>query len=147
MSIQYASDGATLIDGAGNRVSVFDARYGDLLAIRSAQAGAVIENKTTADRYTYLVGAAQSNINGGFPYTALPDKPRQKVIDDTGAASYVPFVPPLPDVVIPAPAAPPVAGGLMGAMVAGGAGVPDKNAIMYAMISALYNKAFPAVTP
>ena len=143
MSIQYASDGNTLIDGAGNRVSVFDARYGDLLAIRSAQAGAVIENNTAADRYTFLVSAAQSNADRGLPYPALPDKPRQKVIDDTGVASYVAFVPPLPDVVIPAPSAPPVAVGIANTAAAG----PDKNAIMYAMVSALYHKAFPEVTP
>src|ERR1035437_9875872 len=103
MSIKYAPDGNSLIDNTGNLITVFDARYGPLRAILSAQDGVVAENKTVADHYTYLVGAAQSNLDRGLPYAALPDKPRQKVIDDTGAVSFVPFVPPLPDLVIPAP--------------------------------------------
>src|ERR1035437_8920261 len=147
MSIKYAPDGNSLIDSTGNLITVFDARYGPLRAILSAQDGAVIENKTVADKWAFDVSAAQSNVDRGLPYPALPDKPRQKVISDTGAVSYVPFVPPLPDVVIPAPSAPPVPGGLMGAMVAAGAAVPDRNAIMQNQVDAMFRKAFPGVTP
>ncbi len=147
MSIKYAPDGNSLIDNTGSIITVFDARYGPLRAILSAQDGTVAENKTAADHYKYLVGEAQSNIDRGLPYAALPDKPRQKVIDDTGSVSYVAFTPSLPDVVIPAPTAPPVPGGLMGAMVAAGAGVPDRNAIMQNQVDAMFRKAFPGVTP
>ena len=138
--ITYATDGNSLIDGAGNLITVFDSRYSDTYAILSAQNKAVAENKTVAEHYTYLVGAAQSNISGGFPYDALPDKPRQKVISDTGAVSYVAFVPPLPDLVIPTKVTTPNMTGLISAVVPAPV---DKLSQIHAMVSALFHDKFP----
>lgn len=155
MSIQYAPDGVTLfyIDATGKTIShnfLEGTPYSDMLDIRGAQLQAVFENKTAAANYTQAVANAQVSEDATRPYPALPDKPRQKVVSDTGAVSYAAFVPPLPDVVPKppsnAPSVSPATGGLMGALVAGGSAVPDRNAIMYNMISALYRKAFPEAT-
>lgn len=137
--IQYDKDGATLIDSAGNPVTVMDARYGDLLGILDAQLTAARENKQAAANYTQAVSNAQASATAGRPYPALPDKPRQKVVSDTGAVSFVVFVPPLPDVVPPVVTAP-SSGSIR-------TEVPDKQAIMFNMVSAIYRKMFPEVTP
>lgn len=134
--IQYDKDGATLIDGAGNRVSVFDAPYGDLLIIMDAQLSAVRENALAAANYTQTVANAQTSVNAGRPYPALPDKPRAKTVSDTGGVSFAAFVPPLPDVV-PLVVTAPDSGSIK-------VDVPDKQAQMFAMITAIYRKTFPA---
>jgi hypothetical protein len=133
--IQYDKDGATLLDGAGNRVTVFDSGYSGLLGIMDAQISVITENTQAAANYTQAVANAQVSINAGRPYPALPDKPRQKVVSDTGAVSYVVFAPPLPDVV-PQVVTAPSSGSIK-------ADVPDQQAIMYAMLTAIYRKMFP----
>ena len=101
MAIQYDKDGATLIDGAGNRTTVFDAQYSKLIGIMDAQIGAARDNTIAAAAYTQTVANAQVSVDAGRPYPALPDKPRAKSVSDTGVVTFAAFVPPLPDVVIP----------------------------------------------
>ena len=154
--IQYDKDGVTLfyIDTNGQRVAAGytdTERYSTMLTVRGSQQRAVIENAQVVTNYKAALGAIQGTIDQGrvgqnpdVP-TLAPAKPQQKIVSDTGEVSYTPFVPPLPDLVIPviSATAPIAAGGLMGAMVAAGAAVPDKNAIMYNMILAMFRKMFP----
>ena len=149
--IQYGKDGASLtgIGANGQPFShtVFDgAEYSAMLVTRGAQLQAIIDNANTVADYHNKLATAQQNI--GLPGFTAPVKPQQKIVSDTGAVSLVDFVPPLPDLVIQtvnSPSTSVAAGGLMGAVVAEGG--PDKQAIMFAMVTALYHKAFPEVTP
>jgi hypothetical protein len=54
-------------------------------------------------------------------------------VSDTGEVSYTPFVPPLPDLVVPKTAA-------SGAIAAP---TLDKQAVMYNMVLAMFRKMFP----
>src|ERR1035437_3100843 len=139
--IQYDKDGATLfyIDAKGTKISagVFDgARYNEMLDVEGAQRAAALWNKDTAASYSATVQSAQASVDAGRPAPPLPAKPLQRVVDDTGAVSYAPFVPPLPDLVIPVVSAP--SSGTIAVSTV------DKQAIMYAMITAIYRKMFPA---
>jgi len=148
--VQYDKDGVTLfyIDANGKRVSHYfmeGKAYAAMADIRSAQLSAASENSRAAADYAEKLATAQINI--GRPGFVLPVKPLQKVVSDTGEVSFAPFDPPLPDLVIPTvtqvSSAPLASGGLMGAMVAQGANVPDTQAIMYNMILAMFRKMFP----
>ena len=138
--IQYDKDGATLfyIDAQGtkNAAGVFDGKkYSDMLAIMDAQVAAAKENAHAVDLYTTSLANAQTSANAGRPADA-PPKPLQHLVSDTGASTYVPFSPALPDLVSPTVTAP----------NAGIITVPtvDTQAVMYAMITAIYRKMFPA---
>jgi len=135
--IQFDKDGVTLVgyDANGNRFAhnyLEGAAYDDMLSVRKAQIAAVSENLQTAASYKNLLD--QYTINYGRPNCPpAPVKPQQKVIDDCGGVTFVPFVPALPDFVPPNIEPPkPIK-----------ADVPDKQAIMYNMILALFHKAFP----
>jgi hypothetical protein len=137
--IQYDKDGATVfyIDDKASKISAGPTdpdKYMALLTIMDAQIAAVTENKTAADLYTQAVKNAQISVDAGRPAPELPVKPKQKIVADTGAVSYVPFAPPLPDIVNHDEntiASQPFVAGV------------DKQAIMYAMITAIYRKMFP----
>ena len=133
--ITYDKDGVTLIDGSGNRVSPFSGKpYSDLLAILDLQIAAKSENSHQVDLYTQALHNAQTSIDAGRAADA-PVKPLQKVVSDTGDTTYVAFSPVLPDLVVPP----------KGPMDAPHIAVPsvDTQAIMYAMITAIYRKMFP----
>jgi hypothetical protein len=145
MSIQYDKDGVTLfyIDANGQRVAAGytdTERYSGLLLIMGEQKQAGLDNAQAVTKYNAALGAIQSEIDTGraglnpdIP-TQPPPKPLQKIVSDTGVVSYVPFVPPLADLVIPKTTP---STGLIAAVV------PDKQAIMFNMISAMFRKEFP----
>ena len=145
--IQFDSDGVTLfyIDATGKRIgSSFMAgeAYDAMLTIRSAQLQAAIENKQAAANYNTALSNAQISVNAGKAGIELaPPKPLAKVVaDKDGAVTYVPFDPPLGDLVIPA-VAPAVS--MTDQIAAARAATPDKQAIMYNMILAMFRKEFP----
>ena len=138
--IQYDKDGATLfyIDANGKKISagVFDGKkYNDMDAIMLEQIAAVAENDHALESYSLSLQTAQTSITAGRPADA-PPKPLMHVVDDTGKATYVPFVPPLADLV-PLVVNAPSVGSIAVSTV-------DTQAIMYAMITAIYRKMFPA---
>jgi hypothetical protein len=136
--IQFDKDGVTLIgyDAAGNKFThnfLEGSLYDDMLTVRKAQIAAAGENGQNAANYTTVLAGIQTSETAGRPHDTPPIKPQQKVIDDLGNISFAPFVPPLPDFV-PLKTAP--SGPIK-------VDVPDKQAIMYNMILALFRKAFP----
>jgi hypothetical protein len=138
--IQFDKDGVTLVgyDANGNRFAhnyLEGSLYDDMLTVRKAQIAAASENVQNAANYTNVITQINQNEAAGRPHDAPPVKPQQKVIDDLGHVSFVPFAPPLPDFV---PLV--VTGGDTGKIKVD---VPDKQAIMYNMILALFHKAFP----
>jgi hypothetical protein len=138
--IQFDKDGVTLVgyDADGNRFAhnyLEGALYDDMLTVRKAQIAAASENLQNAANYTNVINQINQNEAAGRPHDAPPIKPQQKVIDDLGHVSFVPFVPPLPDFVKLVPNAEST-GKIK-------VDVPDKQAIMYNMILALFHKAFP----
>ena len=135
--IRYGTDGATLKDDAGNTASPLDGKkYSEMLAIMDQQSAAASENAHAADNYAQQLANAQTSINAGRT-AAAPPKPLQHVVSDSGASTYVPFVPPLADLIPPAPAQGSTTGGVIAQT-----GV-DTQAIMYAMVTAIYRKMFP----
>jgi hypothetical protein len=147
--IQFDKDGVTLyyIDASGKRFWRYytegDA-YNEMEMVRGAQLQAVRENTQAEANYNTTLGNLQANGNssGRWSEIVAPAKPLQKVVSDTGEVSYTPFVPPLADLVIPPQPAP---GGVHG-LVNVGTNVPtppDKQAIMYNMILAIFRKMFP----
>lgn len=140
--IQYDKDGATLfyIDANGNKISagVFDgAKYSAMLAVMDQQNAALSANTAAVADYTTKLANAQTSVNAGRAADA-PPKPLKEVMSDTGGITWVPFVPALPDL-IPAPPAEGSAAG--GVIVQSG---QDPQAIMLAMMTAIYRKLFPA---
>ena len=138
--IQYDKDGATLFytDAQGNRLAagVFDGRkYSDMLTVMDAQISAAKENAHAVDLYTTSLQNAQTSVNAGRPADA-PPKPLQHLVSDAGVSTYVPFNPPLPDLA-PLNVTAPSSGTIAVPTV-------DTQAIMYAMITAIYRKMFPA---
>ena len=138
--IQYVKDGTTVsaIDDKGTKVSAspFDgSKYTALLAIMDAQISATAENNHAVDLYNNSLKNAQISVDAGRSADA-PPKPLQKVVSDIGVTTYVPFNPPLADLVPLAVTAP----------SSGAIAVPteDTQAIMYAMLTAIYRKMFPA---
>src|ERR1035441_2658118 len=138
--IQLDKDGVTLfyIDASGQRVAhnYMDGQaYTDMLTIRGAQIQAATENTQAVANYNNVLANVQISVTAGRGDTVTaPAKPLQKVVADAdGAVTYVPFVPPLADLVIPK-------------TVPSGSIAPpslDKQTIMYNMITALFRKAFP----
>src|ERR1035441_10545453 len=145
--VQFDKDGMTLfyIDANGNRVqhNPFDGQaYSDMLVIRSAQQQAGIDNQMALADYKNKLANAQISVTAGRGDTVTaPVKPLQKVVADAdGAVTYVPFVPPLADIVPPPPAAGSNVHGLVNTALPVTA---DPQTIMYNMITALFRKAFP----
>jgi len=142
--IQIDKDGVTLfyIDANGNRVAhnVMDGElYDDMLTIRGDQLQAASDNTQAVSNYNTELANAQISVSAGRTATA-PPKPLQKVVADAdGTITYVPFVPPLADLVIPI-TDPSTVTGLVNPTVLAPV---DKQAIMYNMILAMFKKAFP----
>jgi hypothetical protein len=138
--IQFDKDGVTLVgyDANGNRFAhnyLEGSLYDDMLTVRKAQIAAASENVQNAANYTNIITQINQNEADGRPHDAPPVKAQQKVIDDLGHVSFVPFAPPLADFV------PLVANAQGNGKIK--VDVPDKQAIMYNMILALFHKAFP----
>ena len=143
--IQFDTDGVTLfyIDAAGKRIEhnfMQGEFYDAMLTIRGAQLQAAHENTQAAANYNTALANAQGGIDSGHAVDA-PSKPLQKVVSNTGEVSYAPFVPPLADLVMPPAAPPPVS--MTDQILAARAATPDKQAIMYNMILAMFRKEFP----
>jgi hypothetical protein len=138
--IQYDTDGVTLFyfDATGKKISQYfmsGAPYDDMLTIRSAQQQAIKDNAVAASHYTQTLANIQTNADTGRPHDAPPLKPQQQLVSDTGVVSFAPFDPPLADFVTPVVNAPNA--GVIAQVV------PDKQAIMYNMILAMFRKMFP----
>ena len=136
--INYEKDGVTLVDEAGNVATPFDgAKYSAMLTVMDAQIAAASANTQAVANYNTALANAQTSVNAGRGDTVTaPPKPLETVVSDTGVTTYVPFNPPLADL-IPAPTASGSVGGAIAAVT------PDTQAIMYAMITAIYRKMFP----
>ena len=138
--IQYDKDGVTLYytDASGTKISasVFDGKkHTDMDTVMQQQLAAAAENAHAVDLYTQRLAIAQTSISAGRPAEA-PTKPLQHVVSDTGEATFVAFSPALPELVIPKVSAP-SSGSIKVETV-------DTQAIMYAMITAIYRKMFPS---
>ena len=136
--IQYEPDGVTLKDSEGNTSNPMQgAPYSAMLSVMDAQIAAASANTQAVANYNTALANAQTNVNAGRGDTVTePPKPLETVVSDTGVTTYVPFNPPLADL-IPAPTASGSVGGAIAAVV------PDTQAIMYAMLTAIYRKLFP----
>jgi hypothetical protein len=143
--IQYDKDGASFIDPTtGRRVTVFEQpAHQDLQDILDLQMNAVTANKDAADYYNTAIKGLQVSVDAGRAdqIPPAPTKPLMRVVSDTGSVTYTPFVPPLPDLVIPTAPHTPTA---IEAIEAARAATVDKQAVMYAMITAIYRKMFPS---
>ena len=138
--IQYDKDGVTLfyLDATGKKIShnfLEGTAYDDMLNVRGAQLQALRENTQAVANYNTVLANVQVSVDASRPHDAAPAKPLQKVVSDTGEVSYTPFEPALADLVTPVPNAP--SSGKIAVVV------PDKNAIMYNMILAMFRKMFP----
>ena len=138
--IQYDKDGVTLfyVDAAGKRTAHYfmeGAPYNDMVNIRDAQLQAIRENTQTVANYETALANAQISVDAGHAVPA-PAKPLMKVVSDTGETSYAPFDPPLKDLVPAVPTRPAPSGSIK-------VDTPDKQAIMYNMILAMFRKMFP----
>ena len=138
--IQLDKDGVTLfyIDANGNKVAhnyLEGQAYTDMLTIRDAQISAALANTQAVANYNNVLANVQISVTAGRGDTVTaPAKPLQKVVADTdGAVTYVPFVPPLADIV-------PLVGVPSGSIAAPSL---DKQTIMYNMITAMFHKEFP----
>lgn len=89
---------------------VNDVRFSALWTVMAAQQNAASENTVAHDRYVQALNTYQQSVNAGRGSgLTAPAKPSMKVVDDLGAVTEVPFVPPLPDPVAqptPTPSAP-----------------------------------------
>jgi hypothetical protein len=144
-TIQFDTDGVTLfyIDATGKRVAhgfMEGQVYSDMLTVRSAQIEAVQENAAAVSAYGVLLTSAQGQVDAGRPPAAPPTKPLMKVVDNQGSVTHVPFDPPLADLVMPSAAQPP---SMTDQILVARAATPDKQAIMYNMILAMFRKEFP----
>jgi hypothetical protein len=142
MSIQYSPDGTSLI-GPNGAVSLYESiAFGKLLTIRDAQLQTDKENAQNLANYNVTLANLQANVKASGIPQPPPLKPQMKVIDDYGVESHVPFVPPLADLVEPAPTDP---GNVIHGMVNSGAVLPpDRNAIMQNQVDAIFRKTFPS---
>ena len=136
--IQFDKDGVTLVgyDANGNRFAhnyLEGTLYDNMLSTRSAQLAAARENTQAVANYNTVLSTIQASVDAGRPHDSAPAKPLQKVVSDMGDVSYVPFVPPLADLVVPATNG---SGSIVTPAV-------DKQAIMYNMILAMFRKEFP----
>ena len=138
--IQYDKDGATLfyIDADGTKISasVFDGKkYTDMESTQQAQIAAAAENTKAVESYTLSLQNAQVSVDAGRPADA-PPKPLQHLVSDTGVSTYAPFSPALADLV-PLHVTAPNSGSIKVETV-------DTEAVMLAMLTAIYRKMFPA---
>lgn len=136
--ISYDSTNPSLIiDSNGLRHSPMEGlTYSRLVAVRSDQLAAAAENAHNLDVYNGALANAQANIDNGR-HADAPEKKLMKTVLDDGTVTMGPFVPPLADLraqVVTAPNSGRIA-----------AEVQDTQAIMFAMVQALYRKAFPEV--
>jgi hypothetical protein len=135
--ISYDSNNPNfIIDGNGIRHSPFEgAAYSKLLATMSDQKAAAALNQNVSDAYNAALNSAQISINAGR-HADAPAKPLMKTVADDGTVTMGPFVPPLADLkplVVTAPSSGQIA-----------QVTPDNNAIMFAMVQAIYNHFFPS---
>ncbi len=88
-------------DAGGNEVSanpMSGEHYMELLTTLEAQEDAGTTNTAAIADYHTKLANFQANLDAGRSSgEAPPVKPQQKVVDDTGAVTYVDFSPPLPD--------------------------------------------------
>jgi hypothetical protein len=137
--IQFEKDGVTLyyVDANGTKIAhnyIDGQAYDDMLQIRSSQLQAIAENAQTQSNYNTALANAQASVNAGRPVDA-PAKPLMKVVSDTGGVTYTPFSPALADLV------PLVVNTKGDGQIA--AVVPDRQAVMYNMVQAMFRKMFP----
>ena len=133
--IYFAADNVTLkgVDAAGKPFSHYFLEgqvYTDMLIVMGQQEQAALDNTATVATYERVITDAEA----AFHYDPIPPKPLEKLVSDTGAVSFAAFVPPLRDMLIPTPAP---SSGLIAAVV------PDKQAIIYNMVLAMFKKMFP----
>ena len=138
--IQYDKDGATLfyIDADGTKISacVFDGKkYTDMESTQQAQISAAAENTSAVEAYNLSLQTAQISVSAGRQADA-PPKPLQHLVSDTGVSTYAPFSPALADLV-PLHVTAPNSGSIKVETV-------DTQAVMLAMLTAIYRKMFPA---
>jgi len=138
--IQYDRDGVTLfyVDADGKKFShnfMEGAAYNDMVTVRDAQLQAIRENTQTVANYETALANAQISVDAGRAVPTLP-KPLMKVVSDTGETTFAPFEPPLKELIPNAPARPAPAGSLK-------VETPDKQAILFNMILAIFRKIFP----
>jgi len=138
--IQYDKDGVTLfyVDANGKKCShnlMEGAPYSDMVIVRDAQLQAIRENTQTAANYETALANAQVSVDAGHTVPA-PAKPLMKVVGDTGDTTFLPFDPPLKDLVPAAPTKSLPSGGIK-------VETPDKQAILYNMVFAMFRKMFP----
>ena len=138
--IQYDTNGVTLyyIDASGQEQSASPmdgAKYTAMDTIMQEQLAAASANTQAVANYNNRLQGAQTSINAGRAADA-PPKPLQTVVSDTGVTTYVPFNPPLADLLPLDVTAP-------GTDTVPVARTVDTQAIMYAMITAIYRKMFP----
>jgi hypothetical protein len=144
--IQFDTDGVTLfyIDATGNKISqsfMSGQAYSDMLQIRDEQLDAARVNTQAQDNYNTALSNAQVSVNAGKGGAELaPPKPTMKVVSDTGVVTFEPFEPPLADLVMPTPVP---QTSMVDQIAAARAATPDKQAIMYNMILAMFRKEFP----
>ena len=144
--IQFDTDGVTLfyIDATGNKISqnfMSGQPYTDWLNIRDEQLAAARSNTQAAANYATALANAQISVNAGKGGAELaPAKPTMQVVSDTGVVTFEPFEPPLADLVMPTPVP---QTSMVDQIAAARAATPDKQAIMYNMILAMFRKEFP----
>ena len=139
--ISYGPDGMTLnyTNAAGQpaSASIFDgAVYSDLLVTMDLQKSVARDNQTAFNNYAQTVANAQQAINAGQTYPPLPPPPKQENISDTDVVTFTTFAN-LPTLTQPTVRVAPSLGTFPAAPTV------DKQAIMYNMIVAIYNKLFP----
>lgn len=139
--IRFDASGVSILDPVtGEKVSIFNPAYDRLGQIKDKQDQAEKDNTKTAYDYTLTLKRLQSDIDAGLiAGTVAPIKPQRKVVSDAGEVTNVPFVPPLPDLVIPKFGEP------LPTVIA--IPVADKQAnqqaILYNMVLAMFRKMFP----
>jgi hypothetical protein len=144
--INFDTDGVTLfyIDASGNKVTasfMAGQPYTDFLNIRDEQLAAARSNTQATTNYNTALANAQISVNAGKGGAELaPPKPTMQVVSDTGVVTFEPFNPPLADLVMPTAAA---TTSMIDQIAAARAATPDKQAIMYNMILAMFRKEFP----
>lgn len=139
--IQYDRDGVTLfyVNSDGKKIShnfMEGAAYNDMLNVRDAQLQALRENTQTVVNYETALANAQINVDAGHT-VAAPAKPLAKVVSNTGEISYEVFDPPLKDLVPSQAGRPAPSSGSIKV------DTPDKQAIMFNMVQAMFRKMFP----
>jgi hypothetical protein len=106
--IRYSQDGNALIgvDEQGREFShnkLEGAWFSSMLVILDAQMQAEKVNAVALQAYNQALANIQGPLDAGqgSAVYAVPMKPLQQIVSDTGAVTYAPFDPPLADLVIP----------------------------------------------